>query len=163
MLASQTLDAFLPSALMDATENLKKLGEAVVARLRQRAPRVGHGSEDEPKLEGVDRDVLQRIDQAMLPGGQQNPFTPGFVQARNYLIWRLLLDTGARRAEVREAKADHVKYSSRRFEIHTSKTIPRTAPINPKTADAFDRFMEDFWSGLPRDARRRLSREQGRA
>ncbi|MBL6079991.1 site-specific integrase [Belnapia sp. T18] len=138
-----------------ASENLKKLGEAVVARLRQRAPRSSHGSDDEPTLEGVDRDVLQRIDQAMLPGAKQNPFTPGFVQVRNYLIWRLLLDTGARRAEVREAKADHVKYSTRRFEIHTSKTIPRTVPINPKTADAFDRFMEDFWSKLSQNARRR--------
>ncbi|MDO9710753.1 tyrosine-type recombinase/integrase [Paracraurococcus lichenis] len=147
------------------SENLQELGKAVVTRLRQRAPRVSREGEDEPTLEGVDREILQRIEQAMLPGAEQNPFTPGFVQLRNYLLWRLLLDTGARRAEVREAKADHIKYSIRRFEIHTSKTFSRTVPINLKTADAFDTFIEEYWAHLSREARRRgflFTDEKGR-
>lgn len=134
--------------------DLRSVGESIVARLRQLVPRITSGSSDELALEGVERQILVRIDEAMRPRDPRNPFQPGFVQTRNYLIWRLLVDTGARRGEVREAKADHIKFSTRRFEIHVSKTIPRTVPISPITADAFDQFMEQHWSRLPRQTRR---------
>lgn len=145
--------------------NLKEVGEGAVARLRQLAPRAAAKSDDEPTLEGVDREVLLRVEAAVRPGAECNPFQPGFVQARNYLLWRLILDTGARRGEVRAAKVDHVAFAIRRFEIHTSKTIPRTVPINAKTAEAFDRFVMEHWSKLPGDARRRawlFTDERGR-
>ncbi len=138
-----------------ASKDLRAVGPMVIKRLRQLAPRATPRSDDESSLEGVDREVLLRIEAALVPGGSENPFTPGFVQSRNYLLWRLLIDTGARRHEVRAAKADHVKYSTRRFEIHESKTIPRTVPINPKTAEAFDAFIEHHWSRLSKEARRR--------
>ncbi|WP_372398679.1 site-specific integrase [Azospirillum sp. HJ39] len=138
-----------------ASEELRTLGPLVINRLRQLAPRTTPRSDDELALEGVGRDVLLRIEEALVPGAPENPFTPGFVQSRNYLLWRLLLDSGARRHEVREAKADHVQYGARRFEIHVSKTIARTVPIAPKTAEAFDAFIEHHWSKLPKEARRR--------
>lgn len=138
-----------------AAESLSTIGPKVVARLRQLAPRVPSVSDDEITLEGVDFEVLRRAEEAMRPGSRDNPFTFDFVQARNYLIWRLLVDTGARRGEVSAAKVDDVKYSLRRFEIRVSKTIARTVPISAKTADVFDVFVERFWSQLPRDARNR--------
>lgn len=138
-----------------ATDALRTLGPMVVKRLRQLAPRVPSKSDDEITLEGVDLEVLQRAEDALRPRSPANPFTPGFVQARNYLIWRLLLDTGARRGEVREAMVDDVKFPLRRFEIRVSKTAPRTVPISAKTAEVFDEFVERFWSRLPRDARKR--------
>jgi len=137
------------------SEALKAVGGLVINRLRALAPRASSGSDDDVTLEGVDQEVMKRIEHALVPGAPKNPFTPGLIQARNYLLWRLLADTGARRHEVREALADHVKYATRRFEIHTSKTQRRTVPIGPKTADAFDSFIEGFWSKLPKEARRR--------
>jgi len=138
----------------DATA-LEGIGKSVVARLRQRAPRTASAGEDEEALEGVPREVLAEIEGALVPGGPGNPFRGGFIQARNYLIWRLLLDTGARRNEVREAVADDIEYASRRFHIRVSKTQSRRGPIGADTADAFDRFMERHWSFLPQAARRR--------
>ena len=134
---------------------LQAIGSAVVERLRDLAPGVPARSENDPALEGVDRTVLDAIELALRPGSQANPFTPGFIQARNYLIWRLLYDTGARRHEVREGDISHVAYGAKRFEIHVSKTFARTVPIAATTADAFDDFVEHYWSKLPREARAR--------
>jgi integrase len=131
------------------------VGEAVVARLRSLAPRAQGTSDDDIALEGVPREVLQAIEDAMVPGAPTNPFRSPFLQARNYLYWRLLLDTGARRAEARHAKAEDIVYATRRFIIRVSKTRPRTVPIGPQTAEAFDRFMNEHWSRLPQAARRR--------
>lgn len=138
----------------DSTD-LAKVGEAVVARLRRRAPRAKGTSNDDASLEGVPPDVLACIEEALLPGAPGNPFKGSFVQSRNYLTWRLLLDPGARRGEVRHAKAEHVTYATRRFQITVSKTSPRSVPISAKTAEAFDRFMMEHWAKLPQAARRR--------
>ena len=135
--------------------DLAKVGEAVVARLRQRAPRAKGTNDDDAALEGVPPDVLARIEDALLPGAPINPFKGAFVQIRNYLIWRLLLDPGARRGEVRQAKAEHVDYATRRFQITVSKTRARSVPISAKAAEAFDRFMMEHWAKLPQAARRR--------
>lgn len=146
-------------------EVIRTVGRRVIDRLRALAPHAPSRSDDDVALEGVDEEVMERIEQALIPGAPKNPFTPGFFQERNYLLWCLLSDTGARRHEVLEAKADHVKYSTRRFEIRTSKTLQRTVPIGPKTADAFDMFIEHRWSKLPKEARRRgylFTDEKGR-
>lgn len=135
--------------------DLARVGEAVVARLRQRAPRAKGTNDDDAALEGVPPDVLARIEDALLLGAPGNPFKGAFVQVRNYLIWRLLLDPGARRGEVRHAKAEHVDYATRRFQITVSKTRARSVPISAKTAEAFDRFMMEHWAKLPQAARRR--------
>jgi site-specific recombinase XerD len=140
--------------------DIKTVGAAVVSRLRSLVPRSSTNNDDEMALEGVDRDVVLLIEQSIQPYIEQNPFQSGFVQARNYLLWRLLIDTGARRAEIRNAKVAHIIYAQRRFEIHKSKTIPRTVPINHKTAEAFDGFVESYWSQLPKQARRRESRRR---
>jgi integrase len=134
--------------------NLKERGEQILAHLLARVPRVDDAGDDEISLEGVPPEVLRLMNTALLPGGPENPFRSPFVQGRNYLIWRLLLDTGSRRGEVREAKADDIDYSMRRFHIRVSKTRPRTVPIGADTAEAFDVFIERHWAKLPREARR---------
>ncbi|MDE1150500.1 MAG: site-specific integrase [Azospirillaceae bacterium] len=138
-----------------AAKTLKDVGQIVIERLRRLAPRVDSAHDDEVSLEGVDRATTDLIEEALRPGSSSNPFTPGFVQARNYLIWRFLSDTGARRGEVREALVSNVDYAERQFTIHISKTIPRTVPIRRVTAEAFDFFIENYWSKLPKEARRR--------
>ena len=135
--------------------DLLGVGDAVVARLRSLAPSAEGPRDDDLALEGVPREVLQSIEDAMVPGSPANPFADPFLQARNYLFWRLLLDTGARRAEARHAKAEDIIYATRRFTIRVSKTVARTVPIGPQTAEAFDRFMNEHWARLPQAARRR--------
>lgn len=137
------------------SEYLSAVGPKVVARLQQLAPRVATKSDDDITLEGVDVEILRRAEGAMSPDSPTNPFTTAFIRERNYLTWRLLLDTGARRCEVHQAKVDDVQFSLRRFEIRVSKTTARTVPIAAKTAEAFDSFIERFWSQLPRGARKR--------
>ncbi|WP_287786725.1 tyrosine-type recombinase/integrase [Acidiphilium sp.] len=137
------------------TTDLSELGKAVVARLRQRVPRAEGTKDNDASLEGVAPEVLGRIEEALLPGAPGNPFKSSFVQARNYLIWRLLLDPGARRDEVRQAKAKHVEYPIRRFHITVSKTRARSVAISATTAEAFDCFMMQHWAMLPQAARRR--------
>jgi integrase len=147
------------------SEDLSSLGEHVVERLRQRAPRAMDNQDDDVALEGVSPEILALIEEALLPDGPNNPFRSRFVQARNYLIWRLLLDPGARRDEVRNAKVEDIDYSTRRFEITVSKTRPRKVPISAKTAEAFDRFVMDWWAKLPQAARKRrylFTDERGR-
>jgi integrase len=90
----------------------------------------------------------------MLPGAPTNPFQGAFLQARNYLYWRLLLDTGGRRDEVRSVKVADIDYSTRRLKIRVSKTMPRTVPIVHQTAEFFDSFINEHWAHLPRESRR---------
>lgn len=137
------------------TMNLSKLGVDVVARLRQRAPRATGKDDDDLLLEGVPPEVLNRIEEALVPGSEGNPFESAFVQARNYVIWRMLHDSGGRRDEIRHVKVGDADYASRRLHIAVSKTFPRTVPIGSDTAEAFDTFVLEHWSKLPQAARRR--------
>jgi integrase len=137
------------------SDGLLSLGEAVVARLRSLVPSARGPSDDDLTLEGVPADILKLVDDAIKPGSQKNPFRNPFVQFRNYLYWRLLRDTGARRAEVRFAKVNEISYPMRRFSISVSKTKQRVVPIRPDTAEAFDIFVQEHWSRLPQVARKR--------
>lgn len=123
--------------------------KASVANLRSKAPEVGGGWHDELSLEAPDPAVLMRIDEILTPGSPENPFKSSFVQWRNYLAYRMLFDTGARRDEVKTAKTDSVISRERKFYIRESKTVPRTVPIISKTSDVFDRFFKDHWLTLP--------------
>lgn len=130
-------------------------GKDIIKRLRELAPDVPRDHGDDETLEGVPKEVLERIETALDPASETNPFRSPFVRARNYLIWRLLVDTGARRGEVRHAKVADIEYAIRRFHIRVSKTQPRTMPISRDVADAFDEFLQEHWSKLPLGARKR--------
>ncbi|WP_327468483.1 site-specific integrase [Sphingopyxis sp.] len=117
--------------------------------LRGKAPGDHSRWHDDELLEAPDSDVLQRIDEILVPGSNENPFQSEFIQWRNYLAWRLLFDTGARRSEVTTAATDSVIGAKNRFQIRESKTIARTVPIIKKTADVFDHFFMTFWLKMP--------------
>lgn len=136
-------------------EPFKSNAEAAIQRLRHLAPSVSGFIDDDKALEAPDVEVITRIEQILRPDSGENPFTSDFVKARNYLVWRLLLDTGGRRHEVHGAKAEDVKYAMRRFEIAESKTVARTVPIRQRTAIAFDDFVMNFWTKLPHDSQAR--------
>lgn len=131
------------------TEPFKSNAEAAIETLRKKAPPVSGFIDDDKALESPDFEVIKRIEEILLPNSLENPFTSGFIQARNYFIWRLLVDSGGRRHEIHAAKSADIVFSLRRFEIKTSKTIPRTVAIRPNTATAFDNYFMSYWKELP--------------
>lgn len=136
-------------------EPFKSNAESAIRRLRNLAPSVSGFIDDDKALESPDVEVIVRIEQILQPNSIDNPFTSDFIQWRNYLAWRLLLDTGGRRAEIHGAKTEDIKYAMRRFEIVRSKTLERTVAIRSKTADAFDHYVMNHWTKLPHNSHAR--------
>jgi integrase len=139
----------------DEREEMRTLGPQVLARLRQRGRGSGRRSMDDEALAGVSQEVIDLVSAALRPGDLRNPFTPGFVQERNHLLWHFFISTGGRREEVKAALVKDVHFATRRFYISRSKTRTRTVPISRAAADSFDQFIEDRWSRLPLSARKR--------
>lgn len=135
--------------LSEIEAHLNESAKASVANLRAQAPSASHRWHDDELLEAPDVEIIRRIDRILHPESPENPFSSPFVRWRNYLAWRLLFDTGARRGEVTTAATDSVLVQKRRFSITVSKTIARTVPIIEKTADVFDHFFHEFWLNLP--------------
>jgi integrase len=141
--------------LRNSSSDIQKLGFQVLARLRQRGRGLGDSTAEDETLEGVPREIIDRITETLRPGAPGNPFEPGFLQARNYLLWLFFVATGGRRGEIRPAKVGDVTYAMRILYLRESKTVSRDAPIGLEGALAFDAFIDGFWSQLPKEARRR--------
>ncbi|MCW2393801.1 MULTISPECIES: site-specific integrase [unclassified Sphingobium] len=135
--------------LSEIESHLNESAKASIAELRSKAPASSLRWHDDELLEAPDIPILKRIEDILHPDSRENPFSSTFVRWRNYLAWRLLFDTGARRGEVTSAATDSVLVPKRRFSITESKTVPRTVPIIDKTADAFDHFFMEYWLNLP--------------
>jgi integrase len=125
-----------------------------VARLRERGRFSEDPTRDDDPLKGVPQEVLDRVTAALSPGSPENPFEPGFLQARNHLLWLFFIMTGGRRAEIRAAKVADVEYATRLLHIRESKTMPRSVPIGELAADAFDAFIAQHWGLLSKNARK---------
>ncbi|RVU04331.1 site-specific integrase [Novosphingobium umbonatum] len=129
--------------------HLNESAKASIAELRAKAPSSSFRWHDDELLEAPDIEILRRIEGVLHPDSADNPFSASFVRWRNYLAWRLLFDTGARRGEVSSAATDSISVSKYRFSIFQSKTVARTVPIIRDTADAFDHFFNEYWLNLP--------------
>lgn len=127
---------------------LKQVGESVIARLRALTPREGTANEDE-SLEGLSEDVVEIAERAFHPDSDLNPFSSVFIKQRNYLIWRLLLETGMRRGELRHIKIEDVDYSHHQVKIMVSKTIRRTVPTSTLFSAIFHSFITQHLSRIP--------------
>lgn len=138
-----------------ACPDLRVLGPKIVARLRERGSGGGSTSIDDEALEGVSQEVTDLVLDALRPGDPRNPFTPGFVQARNELLLQLFFSSGGRRTEVQSVLVKHVSFSQRRMYISQSKTQTRWVPISRAAAEMFELFIDHHWSKLPQAARRR--------
>jgi integrase len=134
---------------------LRHSGPQALARLRERGRGNGRRALDNEALEGVPQEVIDLVSNALRPGNPLNPFEPGFLQARNELLWHVFVSSGGRRSEVQSVLVKDVTYSQRRLFFSTSKTRTRTVSISQEAADQFERFIEDHWAGLPQAARRR--------
>lgn len=130
-------------------ENLDKFGKNSITYLKQLAPRVKSSSLNED-LEGLPVEEIEAAEAAFHPSSDSNPFRRGFHQHRNYLIWRLLFETGMRRHELVALKVEDVNYGEHRVVIRVSKTMARTVPISQTSADFFHEFVMEYWSKLPR-------------
>jgi len=128
---------------------IKVVGASSVSRLKALTPKDRQTSVDEERLEGLSKDVCVVIEELFKPNSESNPFTLGFHQERNYLIWRFLFETGMRREELREILVEKIDYSQRRVQITKSKTLIRTVPISELLAIKFHDFIMNYWSKIP--------------
>lgn len=135
--------------LSETESHLNESAKGSIAELRAKAPSSSFRWHDDELLEAPDIEILTRIDGILHPESAQNPFRTPFIRWRNYLAWRLLFDTGARRGEVFSAATDSISAAKHRFSIVQSKTLARTVPIIRDTADAFDHFFQKYWLNLP--------------
>lgn len=129
-------------------ESLKDARAKAIQRFRALAPRVTNVSQGDP-VEGLPENVMAHVEAIFTPGGSSNPFKKGFIQARNYLIYRVLSDNGMRRNELRHVLVEDVDYARKRVKVRVSKTLARTLVISQKTADAFREFVKTYWSSIP--------------
>jgi integrase len=140
--------------LRQDVNDLRECGRIIIERLKALAPKTSQNNDDELHLEGMTDEVICNVENILQPDSIRNPFRCQFVKHRNYLIWRLLLDTGARRHEIHASDVENIEYSTKRLNITESKTFGRTVPISSLTADVFDNFITQFWSKLPRSTRK---------
>lgn len=127
-----------------------------IARLIQLAPTVDSAVEDNERLEGYGEGIAELIEEAVLPDSPLNPFLDDrFLRARNYLIWRLYLDTGARRSEILKTQVEDIDWSGRKLTIWISKTVSRTVKISARTVSAFQDYIAVYSDVIPRRARQR--------
>lgn len=82
-------------------------------------------SDDVGQPEGLGRAAQRRLREVIEPGHPENPFTPD-VQFRNYVIVKLLLDTGVRRGELLIVKVSDCSLgSSGLITVHRSPDDPQ--------------------------------------
>lgn len=129
-------------------QNLKEAREMAIQRLRSLAPRSGNPSQGDP-VEGLPEDVMIHVEGVFTPGSAENPFKEGFIQARNFLIYRMLSDNSQRRNELRHIRVEDVDYARKRVQVRVSKTRPRKLAISQKTTDLYREFVRDYWSKIP--------------
>ena len=129
-------------------ESLKNAREMAIQRFRSLAPRTGNPSQGDP-VEGLPEDVMIHVEGVFTPGSADNPFKEGFIQARNFLMYRLFSDNGKRRNELRHIRVEDVDYARKRVNVRVSKTKARKLVIAQKTADLYREFVKDYWSKIP--------------
>ena len=150
-------------AKKDATA-FKESAEISLATLRDLAPSSSDRIEDESH-EGLSASVVEDLEGLLQPDNEDNPWESEFVRWRNYLMWRIFADTGARRGEVSELQVSDVSSSMLRVHFMSSKTIARTNALKPITGEVFDHFLFEFYQGIPAKNRRHrylFTSEQGR-
>ena len=96
----------------------------------------------------------QIIKSIVLPRSEQNPWEHPFIRDRNYLTWRLFLETGGRRGEIHNTKVSDFDLSKYRVTLRVSKTIPRTVGYKPTTSALVHEYIERHWQHLPKWARK---------
>ena len=89
------------------------------------------------------------VEGVFTPGSAETPFKEGFIQARNFLIYRMLSDNSQRRNELRHIRVEDVDYARKRVQVRVSKTRPRKLAISQKTTDLYREFVRDYWSKIP--------------
>ncbi|ROM19047.1 integrase [Pseudomonas protegens] len=129
-------------------KSLKDAREMAIQRLRSLAPRTGNPSQGDP-VEGLPEDVMINVEGAFTPGSTENPFKEGFIQARNFVMFRIFSDNGMRRNELRHIRVEDIDYARKRVQVRVSKTQARKLVISQKTADLYREFVKDYWSNIP--------------
>ncbi|WP_162419843.1 tyrosine-type recombinase/integrase [Microvirga brassicacearum] len=143
-----------PNRLANFDPERQILAKEGLDHFRKQTPRVKASGDDDESLWAMEFHHCLIIESIVLPGSEENPWADAFVKDRNYLIWRLFLETGARRGEIHNIKVSDFDLSKYRVTLRVSKTIPRTVPYKPKTSALVHEYIERHWRHLPKTARR---------
>lgn len=106
---------------------------------------------------------VDALDAVARPDSPSNPFSEVEIRVRNYCIWRVMLETGARRAEIVLLEIDDVRLGaqpviafkqpslatrSRRKDGASMKTEPRLLPVSNDLAALLEVYLEDWRDSL---------------
>ncbi|WP_323794756.1 site-specific integrase [Nisaea sp.] len=144
-----------PIRFKDFGSDRRIFAEEGLKRLKSFIPRLTDKGDQDESLEGLSRQFVQIIEDIVTPCSADNPWKDAFVRDRNYLIWKLFLETGGRRAEVHNILVANLQLSGANVSFHVSKTLRRTVPFRPATRILIDEFITQHWSKLPKWARKK--------
>jgi integrase len=143
-----------PKRIVDFDPERQIFAKEGLDQFRKRIPRVKGASDDDETLWALESSHCQVIESIVLPRSEQNPWKSPFIRDRNYLIWRLFLETGGRRGEIHNIKVSDFDLSKYRVTLRVSKTIPRTVPYSRATSALVHEYITANWQHLPIKARR---------
>lgn len=136
--------------------------ERTCSVLENLSPR-SRDSSDLELRQGLTIEERQLLLKIVQPGQESNPFKNEFIQARNNLIVRTLLETGARAGELLQIKVEDLDFGRSRITIHRSpddpndprlhevnaKTRARVVPVSESLVDMLRNFIRAHWTKVP--------------
>lgn len=129
---------------------IEKAAQIAIDAFKTLIPRVSTKVNDEARLGGMSKEEVEITEAAFRPESETNPFRSGYLQHRNYVMWRIFYEAGLRRDELRNIKTSDLNLPQRQILVRVSKTRPRTVPISSETANTIHHFVIEHWSKLPK-------------
>lgn len=143
--------------LQKIPENRRDFNEVsalVISSLKARSP---DSSDSKSNRKGITKVQEIRLRAVVTPSCPQNPWRGKFLQTRNYLIVRLLLDLGIRKGELLGIKIEDISFRNGTIFIARrpddaedsrprqpqTKTAERLLAISDKLAEELERYLED--------------------
>ena len=129
---------------------VEKDAQIAINAFKTLIPRVSAKVNDEARLGGMSKEEVEITEAAFRPESETNPFREGYLQHRNYVMWRIFYEAGLRRDELRNIKTSDLNLPQLQIRVRVSKTRPRTVPIRSETANRIHNFVIEHWSKLPK-------------
>lgn len=158
-------DHFIAKKALSLVEQrqAEKNRDSTIARLSKLFLMHSRQSELGVHASAISAQKVDALDAVARPDSPSNPFCEAETRVRNYCIWRVMLETGARRAEIVLLEIDDVRLGpqpaiafkrpslatrSRRKDGASMKTNPRLLPISNDLAALIEAYLEDWRDSL---------------
>lgn len=147
-----------PLGLLEQAQAARNRGALLAKVGKQFVMHSQHGELTTHAVELPDQQIAA-LEDVFHPASKLNPFSDCALRVRNYCIWRTMLATGARRAEIVLLELDDLALgekptltirqpsrvsANRRRDGASLKTQPRILPITPALAGLLETYVEDW-------------------